>query len=114
MEVKQVYFYDGTPFLVMENKDGELEYPEGQWTDIAPPEGLYEPIHFDGEKWVGTPYEEWLEQQPKIEVEETPDDKDVLIADLTLQLMETQNTVVNLQNDMANLTLQVLESDINA
>ncbi len=28
--------------------------------------------------------------------------------------METQNTVANLQNDMANLTLQVLESDINA
>ena len=76
MEIKQIYFYDGTPFLVMENKDGELEYPKEQWTDIAPPEGLYEPIHFDGEKWVGTPYEEWLEQQPKIEVEEAPDDKD--------------------------------------
>ena len=55
-----------------------------------------------------------MEKQPKIEVEETPDDKDVLIADLTLQLMETQNTVVNLQNDMANLTLQVLESGNNA
>lgn len=114
MEIKQVYFYDGTPFLVMKGKDGELEYPKEQWTDIAPPEGLYEPIHFDGEKWVGTPYEEWLEQQPKFEVEEAPDDKDVLIADLTLQLMETQNTVVNLQNDMANLTLQVLESGNNA
>lgn len=114
MEIKQIYFYDGTPFLVMENKDGELEYPKEQWTDIAPPEGLYAPIHFDGKKWIGTPYEEWLEQQPKFEVEETPDDKDVLIADLTLQLMETQNTVANLQNDMANLTLQVLESDINA
>lgn len=114
MEVKQVYFYDGTPFLVMKDKDGELEYPKEQWTDIAPPEGLYEPIHFDGKKWVGTPYEEWLKQQPKIEVEETPDDKDVLIADLTLQLMETQNIVSNMQNDMASLTLQVLESDNNA
>lgn len=114
MEVKQVYFYDGTPFLVIKDKDGELEYPKEQWTDIAPPEGIYQPYYFDGEKWIGTSYEEWLEQQPKNEVEETPDDKDVLIADLTLQLMETQNTVVNLQNDMANLTLQVLESDINA
>lgn len=114
MEIKQVYFYDGTPFLVMENKDGELEYPKEQWTDIAPPEGLYEPIQFDGKKWIGTPYEEWLEQQSKIEVEETPDDKDILIADLTLQLMETQNTVVDLQNDVANLTLQVLESGNNA
>lgn len=114
MEIKQIYLYDGTPFLVMKNKDGELNYPKEQWTDIAPPDGLYAPIHFDGKKWVGTPYEEWLEQQPKIEVEEVPDDKDVLIADLTLQLMETQNTVENLQNDMASLTLQVLESDINA
>jgi len=114
MEIKQIYFYDGTPFLAMKNKDGELEYPKEQWTDIAPPEGLYEPIQFDGKKWIGTPYEEWLEQQPKIEVEETPDDKDILIADLTLQLMETQNTVVDLQNDVANLTLQVLESGKNA
>lgn len=114
MEIKQIYFYDGTPFLAMKNKDGELEYPKEQWTDIAPPEGLYEPIQFDGKKWIGTPYEEWLEQQSKIEVEETPDDKDILIADLTLQLMETQNTVVDLQNDVANLTLQVLESGNNA
>ncbi|MEJ7420379.1 hypothetical protein [Staphylococcus haemolyticus] len=114
MEIKQIYLYDGTPFLVMENKDGELNYPKEQWTDIAPPEGICSPFHFDGKEWVGTPYEEWLEQQPKIEIEEVPDDKDVLIADLTLQLMDTQNTVVNLQNDMANLTLQVLESDINA
>lgn len=114
MGIKQIFFYDGTPFLVMENENGELEYPEEQWTDIAPPEGIYSPFYFDGKKWVGTTYEEWLEQQPKNEVEETPDDKDILIADLTLQLMETQNTVANLQNDMANLTLQVLESDINA
>lgn len=114
METKQIYFYDGTPFLVMEDKDGELEYPEGQWTDIVPPEGIYQPYYFDGEKWIGTPYEEWLKRQPKVEIEELPDEKDILIADLTLQLMETQNTVVNLQNDMANLTLQVLESDINA
>ena len=25
MEIKQIYFYDGTPFLVMKDKDGELE-----------------------------------------------------------------------------------------
>ncbi|MCM5673565.1 hypothetical protein [Staphylococcus hominis] len=114
METKQIYFYDGTSFLAMENKDGELEYPEGEWTDIAPPEGICSPFHFDGEKWVGTSYEEWLEQQPKFGVEEAPDEKDVLIADLTLQLMQTQDTVTNLQNDMANLTLQVLESGNNA
>ena len=112
--MKQIYLYDGTPYLIMENENGGIQYPEERWTDIEPPEGIYTPCHFDGKKWVGTPYEKWLEQQPKVEIEEVPDEKDVLIADLTLQLMETQNTVVNLQNDMASLTLQVLESDINA
>lgn len=100
---------DGLPMLI-ETDDFDTEI----YTDVQPPNGLYQPIHFDGNEWVGTPYDEWLEQQPKNEVEETPDDKDILIADLTLQLMETQNTVANLQNDMANLTLQVLESDNNA
>lgn len=110
---------NGKPELIKSIEDEEtgkeyFDYDELEYTKIMPPSNLYEPIHFDGEKWVGTSYEEWLEQQPKVENEEVPDDKDVLIADLTLQLMETQNTVVNLQNDMANLTLQVLESDINA
>ena len=37
----------------MKNKDGELNYPKEQWTDIAPPDGLYAPIHFDGKNgWV--------------------------------------------------------------
>lgn len=94
--------------------DDKLNEISDEFTDIIPDEGLYAPIHFDGKKWIGTPYEEWLKQQPKIEVEEVPDEKDILIADLTLQLMETQNTVENLQNDMANLTLQVLESDSDA
>lgn len=53
MEIKQIYLYDGTPFLVMKNKDGELNYPKEQWTDIAPPDGLYAPIHFDGKKMGG-------------------------------------------------------------
>lgn len=101
---------NGEAFLFDDKSDKVTD----KFTDIMPDEGLYTPIHFDGRKWVGTPYEEWLKQQPKVEVEEVPDEKDVLIADLTLQLMETQNTVANLQNDMANLTLQVLESDINA
>lgn len=89
-------------------------YDESVFTNVQPPSELYQPIYFKDGKWIGTPYEEWLKQQPKVETEEIPDDKDVLISDFTLQLMETQNTAENLQNDIANLTLQVLESDINA
>ncbi|MFF9653824.1 hypothetical protein [Streptomyces sp. NPDC014622] len=108
---KQYFKKSNGEVFLFDDKSDEVT---DEFTDIMPDEGLYAPIHFDGEKWVGTPYEEWLKQQPKVETEEIPDDKDVLISDFTLQLMETQNTVVNLQNDMANLTLQVLESDINA
>ncbi|KXA41258.1 hypothetical protein [Staphylococcus simulans] len=108
---KEIYYIKNRkPSLI---KKGEL-YDENIFTNIQPPSELYQPIHFDGKKWVGKSYDEWLEQQPKVEVEEVPDDKDILIADLTLQLMKTQDTVINLQNDMANLTLQVLESDNNA
>ena len=108
---KEIYYIEnGKPSLI---KEGEF-YDKGVFTDVQPPSELYQPIHYDGKKWVGTPYDEWLKEQSKIEFEEMTDEKDVLIADLTLQLIETQNTVTNLQNDMANLTLQVLESDINA
>ncbi|MFR6533403.1 MAG: hypothetical protein ACLUOM_10350 [Staphylococcus simulans] len=108
---KEIYYIEnGKPSLI---KEGEF-YDKSVFTNVQPPSELYQPIHFDGKKWVGTPYDEWLKEQSKIEIEETTDEKDVLIADLTLQLMETQNTVENLQNDMANLTLQVLESDNNA
>ena len=108
---KEIYYIEnGKPSLI---KEGEF-YDKGVFTDVQPPSELYQPIHYDGKKWVGTPYDEWLKEQSKIEFEEMTDEKDVLIADLTLQLIETQNTVANLQNDMANLTLQVLESDINA
>ncbi|AYY62131.1 hypothetical protein EGX64_06340 [Staphylococcus epidermidis] len=108
---KQYFKKSNGEVFLFDDKSDEVT---DEFTDIMPDEGLYAPIHFDGEKWVGTSYEEWLEQQPKVEVEEAPDAKDVLISDLTLQLMKTQDTVANLQNDMANLTLQVLESDSNA
>ncbi|MCG2223186.1 MULTISPECIES: hypothetical protein [Staphylococcus] len=108
---KEIYYIkNGKPSLIKEDES----YDESVFTNVQPPSELYQPIYFKDGKWIGTPYEEWLKQQPKVETEEIPDDKDVLISDFTLQLMETQNTAENLQNDMANLTLQVLESDSNA
>lgn len=110
---------NGKPKLIKSVVDGEtgkeyFDYNESDYTTEMPPSNLYEPIHFNNGKWKGVTKEEWLEKQQKTKTEKTPDDKDILIADLTLQLMETQNTVVNLQNDVANLTLQILESDNNA
>lgn len=96
---------DGTPKLI-ETKTFDTQ----QYTDIQPPNGLYHPIHFDGNEWIGTPYEEWLTNQPKEEaVEVVPDEKDELIANLSVQLLETQTTLETVQNDVANLSIQLLE-----
>lgn len=83
-----------------------------QYTEVQPPNGLYQPIHFDGQKWVGTPYEEWIANHPKPdEVEEIPDEKDEIIADLSIQLLEAQNAISTVRNDVANLTIQLLERE---
>ena len=110
---------NGKPELIKSIEDEEtgkeyFDYNESEYTTEIPPSNLYEPIYFENGKWKGATREEYLKRQSKVEIEEVPDEKDILIADLTLQLMETQNTVVELQNDVANLTLQVLESDNNA
>lgn len=83
-----------------------------QYTEIQPPNGLYQPIHFDGKEWIGTPYEEWIANHPKPdEVEEILDEKDEIIADLSIQLLEAQNAISTVQNDVANLTIQLLERE---
>lgn len=83
-----------------------------QYTEIQPPNGLYQPIHFDGKEWIGTPYEEWIANHPKPdEIEEIPDEKDEIIADLSIQLLEAQNAISTVRNDVANLTIQLLERE---
>ncbi|HDG5482418.1 TPA: hypothetical protein PF099_002492 [Staphylococcus aureus] len=80
------------------------------YTDIKLPNGLYQPIYFDGKKWIGTTYEEWLANQPKQEeFEVMPDEKDEIIADLSIQLLEAETAIDTVQHDVANLTIQLLE-----
>ncbi|WP_337225391.1 hypothetical protein [Staphylococcus capitis] len=110
---------NGKPELIKSIEDEEtgkeyFDYDELEYTKIMPPSNLYEPIHFDGKKWVGTPYEEWLKQQPKIEVEEVPNEKDTLIADLTLQLIETQEELNDVRKDISGLTIQLLGGSADA
>lgn len=97
---------DGRPSLI----EGD-EFNSDIYTDIQPPNGLYQPIHFDGNEWIGTPYEDWEKNQPEIEGEIIIDEKDKIIAELSLQLLETQSSLSQVQNDVANLTIQILESE---
>ncbi|MCS4487181.1 hypothetical protein [Staphylococcus americanisciuri] len=119
MGFKQVYFYDGTPYLVSQNQSGDFQYPDDDWTDIAPPEGIYSPFHFDPliNEWIGVSREQWLtavfdkdDEVSSIEV----DEKDAVIAELTLKVLESQDEINSLKNDVANLTLTFLGGDTNA
>ncbi|UJA41900.1 hypothetical protein [Staphylococcus epidermidis] len=97
---------DGKPFLIDESKEG---YDKDLYTEIMPPSSLYWPVKFDGGEWVGTPYEEWKNQQ----IEEPPkkDDethKDQIIADLSLELLKTQEELRDVHKNISDLSIQLL------
>ena len=100
---------DGTPKLI-ENDD----YDKALYTEIQPPTYLYQPIYFDGNEWIGTPYEEWIKNLPEIENESIVDEKDEIIADLSVQLLETQTTMRSLEKDVANLSITMLGGETDA
>lgn len=98
---------DGSPKLIE-----SYIFDKKRFTDVQPPNGLYQPIHFDGDKWIGTPYEEWASNQSKLEkVEVIPDEKDEIIATLSIQLLQTETKILSIQEDIANLPRQFLEGE---
>lgn len=105
---KQVFLYDGTPYLAFVNDEGEYDYPEEEWTEVTPPEGIYSPFYFNGNEWVGATKEEWLGTLPKQELD-NPDSNDLLNAQLLSNDLEHNSKIDGLQQDIANLTAQLLE-----
>lgn len=81
-----------------------------------PPSSLYWPVKFDGGEWVGTPYEEWKRQQVEVEVpkQDTEVHKDQIIAELSLELIRTQEELSDVRKDISDLTMQLLGGNANA
>lgn len=104
---------DGKPFLIDESREG---YDKDLYTDIMPPSNLYWPVKFDGGEWVGTPYEEWKKQQVETEQPKKDDEthKDQIIANLSLELLKTQEELKDVHNDISDLTIQLLGGATNA
>lgn len=114
MDFKQVYLYDGTPFLAFENEDGEYEYPEESWTEVAPPEGIYSPFYFNGNEWIGTSKEDWeaMRDNPPL----TPKAIEMLVSKLQLQVMignvktkELEDKLKITEKTLAQTVLKVTE-----
>lgn len=98
--MKIVYLWkNGQPVIVTLNEEGEFEYPTEKWTETKPDDGLYTPIYFDGQKWIGQSKEEFEKTLPP----EPIDEKDVIIANLSQQLLNTQTEVENVKQDVATV-----------
>lgn len=112
MEFKQVWLYTGEPYLAFKI-DGEFQYPLDEWTEVSPPEGIYSPFYYNGNEWVGSTREEWLETLPGEEETENhkPDELDALNMQLIKNDLEHNNEIKALKQDIANLTKQMLGSE---
>ena len=105
--MKIVYLYDGTPCMVYKDEDGEFQYPNDEWTEVSPPEGIYSPFYFNGNEWIGSTREEWLESLPKDEPV-NPSEIDFLNAQLISNDIEHNAKIKELQQDIANLATELL------
>ena len=112
-EMKIVYLWkDGQQVLVFPNDEGEYVYPTENWTEQAPPEGIYAPFYYDGQKWVGQSkedFEKGLEPQP-VEI----DEKDNAIAELTSLVVDLTEEVSTLQLGMAQIIEQHANIELEA
>ena len=102
--MKVIYnYYDGTTYLLFNDDE---EWPEGDWTEVAPPPGIYEPYYFDGEKWIGTSREDYEKNNPPDPYKPTHGEiqqaqTQMQVAESSYQLRETQQKLAETMMDNA-------------
>lgn len=112
MDFKQVYLFDGTPYLAFRGEDGEYSYPDDEWTETPPPEGIYSPFYFNGNEWVGATREEWLKTLPKKDSkEESPNPSIVQMAQTQIQIAESSFQLRETQKKLAETMMDNAEKD---
>ena len=107
---KQVFLYDGTPYLASLNNEGEYDYPNDEWTEVAPPEGIYSPFYFNGNEWVGSTKEEYEESLPKEEISQ-PSASELMMASTQMQVAESSFQLRDTQKQLAQSMLEGAEKD---
>ena len=107
---KQVFLYDGTPYLAYLNSEGEYDYPNDEWTEVAPPEGIYSPFYFNGNEWIGSTKEEYEESLPKEEPIQ-PSASELMMASTQMQVAESSFQLRDTQKQLAQSMLESAEKD---
>lgn len=108
---KQVFDYNGNPYILrVDNKNSVLEseiekYQLYKFTEIMPPKELYPPRTFDGSKWHGSTVEEYENgnKPPVI----TPDETQMVLANLQMQLVQSESKVKNLESSYDELRKEI-------
>ena len=107
---KQVYLYDGTPYLAFKDEEGEYQYPEEVWTETPPPDGIYSPFYFNGNEWIGATKEEYEKSLPKEEISQ-PSTSELMMASTQMQIAESSFQLRDTQKKLAQSMLDVAEKD---
>lgn len=108
---KQVFDYNGNPYILRANQNNEIleseieKYQLYKFTEIMPPKGLYPPRTFDGSKWHGATVEEYENgnKPPVI----TPDETQMVLANLQIQLVQSELKVKNLESSYDELKKEI-------
>lgn len=107
---RQIYLYDGTPYVPYKDENGEYVYPNEAWTEIAPPDGIYKPFYFNGEEWVGTSKEDWESEQPPKDPYQ-PEPSMIQMSQTQLQVAEGSSQLRDSQKKLAQTMLDNAEKD---
>ncbi len=104
--MKIVYLYDGTPFMVEINEDGEYVYPNDEWTETPPPEGIYQPFYYNGNEWIGTSKEVW--ESNLIQEDREPTSEEIESARTQMELFKTQVAIQELRQENAEIIKEIV------
>ena len=107
---KQVFLYDGTPYLAFRNEDGEYDYPEEAWTEVTPPEGIYSPFYFNGNEWIGSTKEEYEATLPGKEPY-VPNISEIMLAQAQMQVTKTANQLIKTQQEQADTLTELTKKE---
>ena len=104
--MKIVYLYDGTPFIVELNDEGEYVYPKDEYTEVAPPEGIYQPFYYDGNEWIGTSKEEW--ESNLVQEDREPTQEEIESARTQMELFKAQVAIQELRQENAEIIKEIV------
>lgn len=119
----KIYYFDSNGYsygendLLHPNEQGFYDIPSNA-TDIQPTNGLYTPIKFDGEKWIGTPKEKWEKENLVEDNQDAPptqnngigSDSELrkLFASMQVQLVQANMMVMQLTQQNARLSQEMV------